>query len=151
MEKCKAQVEMTKLDMPDVIERMERYAKLKMIGIKTKELQGLEPIDVVVDVVTKILNGTRNWLTAATQDMERFLFGCLRSDIYALRTRINRRIKKHGYIVDLDMIEINDEDNDEFITYSDTQPVITATDYHPKSYNNFDDQEAYYTDSQKII
>jgi DNA-directed RNA polymerase specialized sigma24 family protein len=77
-------------DMDDIIDRMVLYAhdQLKWYGIK--DLQGLEPLDIVQEVILKVAEGYRDWGKAKCTFPE-FLFGCLKSHLSAFRKRFKTR------------------------------------------------------------
>jgi len=69
-------------DMDEVIDALNAYAisRLRTVGIK--DFDGKEPIDLVGDLLHKVIEGQRDWSKAQCSFRE-FLFGCLRSDINA--------------------------------------------------------------------
>lgn len=143
MNKRKAQIELVNLDLPGVMDRMNTYAIKALKGISIKELQGLEAMDFVMDVMTKTCDGTRDWLNAATDDMETFLFGCLKSDIGHLKEKITRRKEK-----DIQLVSSHDEDTPMIngIRTANPKAPITSTQARPTGCDNLKDKEQYYTD-----
>ena len=104
-------------DIESLIRRMQAFT-ISKLGYNKKKYDGLEPLDFVFAVFEKSLSGVRNW-DKNKIDFEGFVFGSLKSDIYAAIEKQKRRKVKEddenideSYIVDLHVIsnEIGFED-----------------------------------------
>ena len=104
-------------DIESLIRRMQAFT-ISKLGYNKKKYDGLEPLDFVFAVFEKSLSGVRNW-DKNNIDFEGFVFGSLKSDIYAAIEKQKRRKVKEddenideSYIVDLHVIsnEIGFED-----------------------------------------
>lgn len=92
--------EIQKIDLEDVIDRMNAYAIGKLRQARLKDFDGKEPIDFVGEVILDVLEGTRDWEKAKCTFRE-FLFGCLRS-------KIDGFFNKNKYHADVELPEIED-------------------------------------------
>jgi DNA-directed RNA polymerase specialized sigma24 family protein len=104
-------------DIESLIRRMQAFT-INKLGYNKKNYDGLEPLDFVFSVFEKSLSGVRNW-DKSKIDFEGFVFGSLKSDIYAVIKKQKRRkeIKDdedidESYILDIPLIsdEIGSED-----------------------------------------
>lgn len=104
-------------DIDSLIRRMQAYT-ISKLGYNKKNYDGLEPIDFVFAVFEKALLGVRNW-DKSKIDFEGFIFGSLKSDIYAAFERKSRRNREskdenidESYILDTYIIpnEVGFED-----------------------------------------
>lgn len=68
------------VDLQHVIDKMTLYAISRLKTINIKSFNGREPVDFVGDVLLKALDQQRDWEKAKCS-IEKFLFGCLRSEI----------------------------------------------------------------------
>lgn len=85
------QKELVKLDLATTIEKLDKYATYRLKNVDTKQLEGLTSQDFVQQMFLKVLEGTRSWENAKTDDIETFLFMCLKSDISHFLEKISRR------------------------------------------------------------
>lgn len=99
-------------DIDSLIRRMQAFT-ISKLGYNKKNYDGLEPLDFVFAVFEKALTGVRNW-DKNKIDFEEFVFGSLKSDIYAAIEKKRRRIAvkdeeeiDESYI--LDIHEISNE------------------------------------------
>ena len=99
------QVELVKLDLPTIINLLEYQAIQQLKDVDIKQLEGREPMDFVQTMFLKVLDGTRNWDTAATDDIKKFLSMTLRSEI----SNYLKYAKRRGNIETYED-EIKDED-----------------------------------------
>ena len=76
-------------DIESLIRRMQAFT-INKLGYNKKKYDGLEPLDFVVAVFEKSLSGVRNW-DKSKIDFEGFVFGSLKSDIYAVIKKQKRR------------------------------------------------------------
>jgi DNA-directed RNA polymerase specialized sigma24 family protein len=104
-------------DIESLIRRMQAFT-ISKLGYNKKNYDGLEPLDFVFAVFEKSLSGVRNW-DKNKIDFEGFIFGSLKSDIYAAIEKQKRRKVieddeniDESYILDLHVIsnEIGFED-----------------------------------------
>jgi DNA-directed RNA polymerase specialized sigma24 family protein len=104
-------------DIESLIRRMQAFT-ISKLGYNKKNYDGLEPLDFVFAVFEKSLSGVRNW-DKNKIDFEGFIFGSLKSDIYAaIEKKKRRKVKEddedidESYILDLHVIsnEIGVED-----------------------------------------
>jgi DNA-directed RNA polymerase specialized sigma24 family protein len=104
-------------DIESLIRRMQAFT-INKLGYNKKNYDGLEPLDFVFSVFEKSLSGVRNW-DKSKIDFEGFVFGSLKSDIYAVIKKQKRRkeIKDdedidESYILDIPLIsdEVGSED-----------------------------------------
>jgi DNA-directed RNA polymerase specialized sigma24 family protein len=104
-------------DIESLIRRMQAFT-INKLGYNKKKYDGLEPLDFVFSVFEKSLSGVRNW-DKSKIDFEGFVFGSLKSDIYAVIKKQKRRkeIKDdedidESYILDIPLIsdEVGSED-----------------------------------------
>jgi DNA-directed RNA polymerase specialized sigma24 family protein len=104
-------------DIESLIRRMQAFT-ISKLGYNKKNYNGLEPLDFVFAVFEKSLSGVRNW-DKNKIDFEGFVFGSLKSDIYATIEKQKRRKVieddeniDESYILDLHVIsnEIGFED-----------------------------------------
>ncbi|MFN0729358.1 hypothetical protein [Polaribacter gochangensis] len=104
-------------DIDSLIRRMQAFT-ISKLGYNKKNYDGLEPLDFVFAVFEKALSGVRNW-DKNEIDFEGFVFGSLKSDIYASIEKQKRRkntpdeeIIDESYILDIPVIsdEIGFED-----------------------------------------
>tara|TARA_R110001592_G_scaffold3510_5_gene19604 strand:- start:2450 stop:3028 length:579 start_codon:yes stop_codon:yes gene_type:complete len=104
-------------DIESLIRKMQAFT-IGKLGYNKKNYDGLEPLDFVFAVFEKSLSGVRNW-DKNKVDFEGFVFGSLRSDIYATIEKQRRRKKieddeniDESYIIDIHVIsnEIGFED-----------------------------------------
>lgn len=104
-------------DIESLIRRMQAFT-INKLGYNKKKYDGLEPLDFVFAVFEKSLSGVRNW-DKSKIDFEGFVFGSLKSDIYAVIKKQKRRkeIKDdedidESYILDIPLIsdEVGSED-----------------------------------------
>jgi len=84
------------VDFSELIDRMEVYARLKLKGQTEKDLEGQDILDFVFTVIEKSLRNVRNWDKETCPSFDRFLFGCLKSEI----SDFYRRKKNRGQNVD---------------------------------------------------
>jgi hypothetical protein len=143
-----AQVELVHMDLQTVIEEMNNYASRRLMNVDVKQLEGKTPDDFSSVVLLKVLEGTFNWETAATQDFRKFLFGCLRTECSNFLKHIGRR----GVSITEIMEEKFDFDNLNGVTYAEPHPfrgskLISSQEndeaFHPKGYNNLEDEVKY--------
>lgn len=103
-------------DIESLIRRMQAFT-ISKLGYNKKNYDGLEPLDFVFNVFEKALTGVRNW-DKNKIDFEAFVFGALKSDIYAAIEKQKRRKNiqeeniDESYILDIPVIsnEVNFED-----------------------------------------
>ncbi len=69
---------LTDIDLEDLLDRMEAYARRRLRGLSEKDLEGLEILDFVFTVFNKALTNVRN---RGDSSFEQFVFGSLKSDI----------------------------------------------------------------------
>jgi len=105
-------------DIDSLIRRMQAFT-IGKLGYNKKNYDGLEPLDFVFNVFEKALSGVRNW-DKNKIDFEGFVFGSLKSDIYAAIEKQNRRKNiqdkeniEETYILDIPVIsdEVGFEDS----------------------------------------
>jgi len=89
--KLNAQIELLKLDLPVIINKMNSYAAMRIKSVDIKKLNGMEPQDFTSNTILKVLDGRRDWLNASTDDMIAFLMMCLKSEISHFLEVINKR------------------------------------------------------------
>ena len=68
------------VDLDEVIDSMNAYAISHLKSVGEKNFNGKEPIDLVSDIILKVMEGKRDWSKAQCTFKE-FLFGCLKSEI----------------------------------------------------------------------
>lgn len=68
------------VDMDEIIDRLNAYALSRLKSVGLKNFNGRQPIDLVGDLILKVMEGTRDWSKAKCSFKE-FLFGCLKSEI----------------------------------------------------------------------
>jgi len=104
-------------DIDSLIRRMQAFT-INKLGYNNKNYDGLEPLDFVFAVFEKALSGVRNW-DKSKINFEGFVFGSLKSDIYASIEKQKRRkntpveeIIDESYILDIPVIsdEVGFED-----------------------------------------
>lgn len=66
--------------MDETIDAMEAYAIYRLKSVNLKDFNGQEPIDLIGELILKVVEGKRDWGKAKCGFKE-FLFGCLKSDI----------------------------------------------------------------------
>ena len=86
-----AQMELVHMDLQTVIEKMNLYAAMRLRNVDIKQLEGKTPDDFTSDTLLKVLGGIRSWETSSTDNFEKFLFGCLRSEVSNFLDKIDRR------------------------------------------------------------
>lgn len=105
-------------DIDSLIRRMQAFT-IGKLGYNKKNYDGLEPLDFVFNVFEKALSGVRNW-DKNKIDFEGFVFGSLKSDIYAAIEKQNRRKNiqdkeniEETYLLDIPVIsdEVGFEDS----------------------------------------
>ena len=89
--KRSAQLELLDLDLQTVIQKMNSYATMRLKNVDVKKLEGKQPEDFTSDVILKVLEGTRDWENAKTNDMVAFLIMCLNSEISHFFEKSDRR------------------------------------------------------------
>ena len=104
-------------DIDSLIRRMQAFT-ISKLGYNKKNYDGLEPLDFVFGVFEKALTGVRNW-DKSKIDFDEFVFGSLKSDIYAAIEKKRRRTEvkdkeeiDESYILDIHVIsnEVGFED-----------------------------------------
>lgn len=104
-------------DIDSLIRRMQAFT-ISKLGYNKKNYDGLEPLDFVFGVFEKALTGVRNW-DKSKIDFDEFVFGSLKSDIYAAIEKKRRRTEvkdkeeiDESYILDIYVIsnEVGFED-----------------------------------------
>ncbi len=104
-------------DIDSLIRRMQAFT-ISKLGYSKKNYDGLEPLDFVFGVFEKALTGVRNW-DKSKIDFDEFVFGSLKSDIYAAIEKKRRRTEvkdeeeiDESYILDIHVIsnEVGFED-----------------------------------------
>jgi|GEM_PF-744581 DNA-directed RNA polymerase specialized sigma24 family protein len=98
-------------DFASLFDRLAAFAAAKMEGIGTKELNGLQPEDIVSNLLEKIVNDTRD-ATKANCTLEEFLFGCVQSEVYALLKRKKPILRE---------VEEQDETNTQSLSRAETE------------------------------
>lgn len=100
-------------DIDSLIRRMQAFT-ISKLGYNKKNYDGLEPLDFVFAVFEKALTGVRNW-DKSKIDFEEFVFGSLKSDIYAAIEKKRRRTEvkdeeeiDESYILDIHVIANED-------------------------------------------
>lgn len=83
--------EINNLNMNQVLRNMNSYARLRLLLVDIKQLDGRTPDDIVQDTILKVLEGTRSWKDSTTNNFTTFLFGCLTSEIRNLLKKIDRK------------------------------------------------------------
>jgi len=68
------------IDLDEVIDSLNAYAISHLKSVGEKNFDGKEPIDLVSDLILKVMEGKRDWNKAQCSFRE-FLFGCLKSEI----------------------------------------------------------------------
>jgi len=91
MKKQNALIELKKLNLPLITEKMTKYATSILRHVDKKSMQGLEPLDFAQQVLLKVCDGTRNWDTAKTDNMEVFLMMNLKSECVNFITKLKRK------------------------------------------------------------
>uniref|UniRef100_UPI004047B82D hypothetical protein n=1 Tax=Mariniflexile sp. TaxID=1979402 RepID=UPI004047B82D len=99
-------------DIESLIRRMQAFT-ISKLGYNKKNYDGLEPVDFVFAVFEKALSGVRNW-DKNKIDFEGFVFGSLKSDIYAaIKKQTRRKVVEDDEDIDesyiLDIHEISNE------------------------------------------
>lgn len=99
-------------DIESLIRRMQAFT-ISKLGYNKKNYDGLEPVDFVFAVFEKALSGVRNW-DKNKIDFEGFVFGSLKSDIYAaIKKRTRHKVVEDDEDIDesyiLDIHEISNE------------------------------------------
>lgn len=96
-------------DTKALIDKLTVYASLRLKTVGIRDFEGKEPVDIVADLIEKVLNGTRKW-DSSNSTFEEFLFGVLKSEIYSF-------FKKNKYISDDEIAELEVEyiDEEEFL------------------------------------
>jgi DNA-directed RNA polymerase specialized sigma24 family protein len=89
--------ELSDTDFDDLFGRLVGYATRKLRSVDIRTLDGMEPCDLVADIVEKALKNIRN-PDNADCSLKEFLFGCVRSDIDAFFNRKKMRL-----------VDLNDE------------------------------------------
>lgn len=87
--------EINNLNMNQILRNMNSYARLRLLLVDVKQLEGRTPDDIVQDTILKVLEGTRSWKDSKLNNFTAFLFGCLRSEIHHILDKIDRK----GYIM----------------------------------------------------
>lgn len=130
-------------DIDSLIRRMQAFT-ISKLGYNKKNYDGLEPLDFVFGVFEKALTGVRNW-DKSKIDFDEFVFGSLKSDIYAAIEKKRRRTEvkdkeeiDESYILDIHVIsnEVGFEDtttqkidyNTEKKNFLDKLKDVEATD-----------------------
>jgi hypothetical protein len=85
------QSELTKLNMVDMIKKMNSYATMRLRDIDIKQLEGRTPDDFTQDLLLKVLDGIRCWETSSTNNIKTFLMINLSSEISNFLKKIIRR------------------------------------------------------------
>jgi len=134
--------EMANLDMANVIKTLNIYAKKCMKEMKTKQLEGITPEDIVSETLLKVLEYKRNWETAKTTNFKNFLFMTVRSEISNLAKKLKRR-NIGIFTYDTKDLHVDDE---EAVTYAEPTSQPYDEEYVPNGYNNLDDEDAYHTE-----
>lgn len=96
-------------ELQDLLMRMRGYVQDK-INFRKINIDGLEPLDFVMSVFDKSLQGIRNW-DVEKCDFENFVFGVLKSEISAELTKRKRRrnvikeeVADESYIMDIPVV-----------------------------------------------
>jgi len=121
-------------DIESLIRRMQAFT-ISKLGYNKKNYDGLEPVDFVFAVFEKALSGVRNW-DENKIDFEGFVFGSLKSDIYAaIKKQARRKVVEDDENIDesyiLDIHEISNE-----IGFDDT--TTQKIDYNIEKQNFLD-------------
>jgi len=72
--------ELEMVDFQDLFDRLTAYAVSRLHSVNIRLMDGKQPVDLVSDLLTKVLTGQRK-AESATCSLDEFLFGCLKSDI----------------------------------------------------------------------
>lgn len=78
--------ELETVDFQDLFDRLTAYAASRLRSVNIRLMDGKQPVDLVSDLLTKVLTGQRKAESAACS-LDEFLFGCLKSDIDAFFRR----------------------------------------------------------------
>lgn len=96
MNKDSAQIALVKLELQDVIEKLNKQASYRLRDVEVKQLEGMEPEDFVQLTILKVLDGTRDWNNSHLTDMSKFLSLCLNSEI----SNFIKKLKKRNIQID---------------------------------------------------
>ena len=146
--KRSAQIELTHLDLPVVMNKMTKLAKRILVKVDKKHLEGRTYEDFTNDVILKVCDGTLNWKNSVTQNMETYLLNNVRSECVNFIRKGIRFEKNHYHTITKDMFRDEDisvyekgEMTQGYITKADPQVPILSTSYNKKSYNNEGDKK----------
>lgn len=84
-----------KEDFQPLFKKLVLYAEFRLGGVGEKKMGGLEPFDIVAEVIIKALDGTRKW-DSSKISLREFLYGVVKSDIQ----NFLRKNKNHQPIVE---------------------------------------------------
>jgi len=73
--------ELNSKEMDGIINSMTAYVLYKFQGLDIKDLEGKESVDIVFEILLKVVEGERDW-SKANCTFKEFLFGCLRSHLH---------------------------------------------------------------------
>ena len=120
--------EMIAHDIVTVIKGMNSRAKHHLRNVNVKQMEGMTPEDFVMDVMEKVLNGTRDW-SKSKVSFDEFLFGCLRSDTSNFIKKLTRsRITHVGYSEEI----LKPSHKTDTVTYTKSKDKFLQTqiEYH---------------------
>lgn len=122
-------------DIESLIRRMQAFT-ISKLGYNKKNYDGLEPVDFVFAIFEKALSGVRNW-DKNKIDFEGFVFGSLKSDIYAaIKKQTRRKLVEDDEDIDesyiLDIHEISNEIGFDDITTQKIDYNIEKQDFLDK-------------------
>jgi RNA polymerase sporulation-specific sigma factor len=78
------------INLNELLDRMEDYVRGRFYNKSEKIRGGIDYLDFCYDVLTKACNGVRNW-DKEKITFEKFVFGCLRSDLYNFFRKLANR------------------------------------------------------------
>ncbi|MEQ8217097.1 MAG: hypothetical protein RH981_02605 [Arenibacter sp.] len=119
------------IDLNELLDRMENYVRNRFYNKSEKEREGFDYLDFCYNVLVKASTGVRNWDKEKTS-FDKFIFGCLRSDLYNFFRKQKNKKKEVEDLQSKDqeiyLIEVNDFiELDEVETY-DEPPDIDFKD-----------------------
>ena len=148
--KRSVQLELADLDLAIIMRKMNDYATKRLERVDVKQLEGRAPENFTSDVLTKVLEGTFNWRTSKLIDFKKFLFGCLSGEIHNFLDKINRRKISIVEILE-DEFDFENESGVALAVphpFKGSEAMLDQSNdesFHPKGYNNMDDEDAYYS------
>jgi len=81
VKKSSVREELEKNNIVFILRRLNDFYRKKMNSVRTKQMRGFEASDFSMNVITKIVSGSRSWENSSRTDFMDFVYDVARSEL----------------------------------------------------------------------